>query len=282
MLLLFQDKDKKFLACENVPFKTQFIDMIALMRYNSWRIKDHSRLQTFSLKQLHDICYAIALTRHGEAFFKKIGKLSRESYMSIQDDHPKLIKQQMIVLTAGIDVERAYMQEKILDALEEGPLTCSVFMFPSYKFVRKDLVFEPTADGKLAFEKDNGCELDLHTMLLTGDGVDRKGKHYLEFQYSLDDIKNGDRGVLRFAVEPNTVAECVIFKDAYKLADWPSYEELKMLHKDENFRACENRIRDPSRLQTCALKQLRDICYTIALTRQAEAFFKQRGDLGRE
>ncbi|CAN6866478.1 unnamed protein product, partial [Brassica oleracea var. botrytis] len=25
-----------------------------------------------------------------------------------------------------------------------------------------------------------------------------------------------------------------------KLADWPSYEELKMLHKDENFCACEN------------------------------------------
>ena len=46
----------------------------------------------------------------------------------------------MTVLTAGIDVERAYMQEKILDALEEGPLTCSVFMFPSYKFVRKDVI----------------------------------------------------------------------------------------------------------------------------------------------
>ena len=96
MLLLFQDKDKKFLACENVPFKTQFIDMIALMRYNSWRIKDHSRLQTFSLKQLHDICYAIALTRHGEAFFKKIGKLSRESYMSIQDVSNKALDDRLV------------------------------------------------------------------------------------------------------------------------------------------------------------------------------------------
>ena len=44
------------------------------------------------------------------------------------------------------------------------------------------------------------------------DGVDRKGKHYLEFQDSLGDIKNGDRGFLMFAFEPNTVAECVLFK----------------------------------------------------------------------
>ncbi|KAF2536714.1 hypothetical protein F2Q68_00023177 [Brassica cretica] len=40
-----------------------------------------------------------------------------------------------------------------------------------------------------------------------GDGVDRKEKHYLEFQDSLGDIKNGDIGFLRFAVEPITVAE---------------------------------------------------------------------------
>lgn len=63
------------------------------------------------------------------------------------------------------------------------------------------MIFEPTADEKLAFEKDNEC-----------DGVDRKGKHYLEFQDSLGDIKNGDRGFLMFAFEPNTVAECVLFK----------------------------------------------------------------------
>ena len=47
---------------------------------------------------------------------------------------------------------------------------------------------------------------------ILGDGVDRKEKHYLEFQDSLGDIKNGDIGFLRFAVEPITVVECVLFK----------------------------------------------------------------------
>ncbi|CAF2357707.1 unnamed protein product, partial [Brassica napus] len=78
-------------------------------------------------------------------------------------------------------------------------------MFPSYKSVRKDLIFEPTADEKLAFEKDNEC-----------DGVDRKGKHYLEFQDSLGDIKNGDRGFLMFAFEPNTVADFFSFRKGEK------------------------------------------------------------------
>ncbi|CAN7069298.1 unnamed protein product [Brassica rapa subsp. trilocularis] len=42
------------------------------------------------------------------------------------------------------------------------------------------------------------------------------------------------------------------------------------------------RVNDPSRLQTSSLKQIRDIYYEIALARQAEAFFKKRGDLGKE
>lgn len=61
------------------------IERIALMRHNSWRIKDPSKLQNCSLKQLHDICYTIALTRHAEAFFKKHGRLARDKYLSIQD-----------------------------------------------------------------------------------------------------------------------------------------------------------------------------------------------------
>ncbi|KAH0907798.1 hypothetical protein HID58_039625 [Brassica napus] len=99
-------------------------------------------------------------------------------------------------------------------------------MFPSYKSVRKDLIFEPTADEKLAFEKDNECKLDLHMIniyycvhFILGDRVDRKGKHYLEFQDSLCDIKNGDRDFLRFAFEPNTVAECVLFKKLERNVD---------------------------------------------------------------
>ncbi|KAL0888461.1 hypothetical protein Bca101_012444 [Brassica carinata] len=286
------------------------IERIALMRHNSWRIKDPSKLQNCSLKQLHDICYTIALTRHAEAFFKKHGRLARDKYLSIQDvvnkavaaglidrdwtlsdldrlvsivkdegfirdkecpltnsrevkaaksdsdsddistfpccqdphcpfalsperktsesgdssdsgssesdgPKPKLEVPQMNCLHSWYRSSREDMSEFILGALKEGPLTCSVFMFPSYKSVRKDVIFEPTPDEKVAFEMDNGFGLDLHTMLLTGDGVDRRGKHYLEFQDSLGDIENGDRGFIRFAVMPSTVSECVIFKNVY-------------------------------------------------------------------
>ncbi|KAF8096501.1 hypothetical protein N665_0307s0030 [Sinapis alba] len=253
------------------------------MRYNSWRIKDPSLLQRCALKQLRDICYAIALTRQAEAFFKQSGRLAREAYLSIQDVLNKAVDNGLVlrdytiteieplvkvlhqegfildtdcpltysmngtpsegsvdsdsetvhpfkapqikVLTVGEDVEDGSMHFKILDELDEWPLTCSVLMFPSYKSKSKkrDEIYEPTTTEyeayKMKMDKGIDCGLDLHTMLLTGDGIDRHGTHYLEFQDSLGDVGIGDRGFVRFAVEPNTVTECVLFKNFYNHDD---------------------------------------------------------------
>lgn len=267
--------DQRFSACENVQFRTQLLQRIKLMRYNSWRIRDPSRLQTCALKQLRDICYAIALTRQAEAFFKQNGDLGREEYLSVQEVLYKAVDRGLVfndftlsemerlalelqrkgfildtdcpltyslkrsptssdsttgpvrvfkapqikVVTVGEDCPEEWMAETILGELEEEPITCSVRMFPSYKNKSKKLldIYEPTEEELAAYElaRDEGKpqKLDLHTMLLSGDGVDRYGKHYLEFQDSLGDVGNGDRGYIRFAVKPNTVNECVFFKN---------------------------------------------------------------------
>ncbi|CAF2357726.1 unnamed protein product [Brassica napus] len=77
-------------------------------------------------------------------------------------------------------------------------------------------IYKPTEDEfaayKLAKDKGKPCKLDFHTMLLTGDGIDRYGDQYPECQDCLGDIDIGDRGYIRFAVKPNTVTEFVYFK----------------------------------------------------------------------
>ncbi|CAN6866470.1 hypothetical protein Bca4012_046813 [Brassica carinata] len=271
-------RDENFLACKNVSFRKLLLDRIGLMKYNSWRVNDPSRLQTSSLKQIRDICYAIALARQAEAFFKKRGDLGKEEHLSIQHILNKgvdyglvsrdytllelgtLVKilqrdgfildtdcpltcslagtpsasdnscstkdpirvfeaPQIKVMTAGEEVPEEWMVEEMLAELDGGPLTFSLPMFPSYKTKSKKLddIYKPTEDEfaayKLAKDKGKPCKLDFHTMLLTGDGIDRYGDQYLECQDCLGDIDIGDRGYVRFAVKPNTVTEFVSFKN---------------------------------------------------------------------
>ncbi|CAF2357647.1 hypothetical protein BRARA_J02560 [Brassica rapa] len=88
-------------------------------------------------------------------------------------------------------------------------------------------------------------------------------------------------------------------KDLYKLAGWPSYDELLNLHEDQRFLSADIdadlkdfllkriklmvyfswRILNQRILQICLLLQEENICYAIALTRQFEAYLKLKGRL---
>lgn len=104
------------------------------MKYNSWRVNDPSRLQTSSLKQIRDICYAIALARQAEAFFKKRGDLGKEEHLSIQHILNKgvdygLVSRDYTLLELGTLVKILQRDGFILDT--DCPLTYSLAGTPS-------------------------------------------------------------------------------------------------------------------------------------------------------
>ncbi|CAH8312745.1 unnamed protein product [Eruca vesicaria subsp. sativa] len=117
------------------------------------------------------------------------------------------------VLLVEDDVKVESMLPLILAELEDGPLACLVLMYPSYSSKSKkiDHLYKPTSAEFEAYEEDRindvDCAIELHTIFLLGDGVDRYGRHYLEFQDSLGDIDIGDRGFIRVAAELNYVQE---------------------------------------------------------------------------
>lgn len=132
----------------------------------------------------------------------------------------------MKVIEEEYHIPDEFVAPEVLKHLKSAPVTCSVLLFPSYeKNLNRDIIYEPTTDEINAYKEDKhkGRNLDVHVMLCTGSGVDRRGKEYFEFQNSTGDVNAVDFGYVKFAQNPNTIIEYVVLKD-YRAGDLSHFD----------------------------------------------------------
>lgn len=132
----------------------------------------------------------------------------------------------MKVIEEEYHIPDEFVAPEVLKQLKSAPVTCSVLLFPSYeKNLNRDIIYEPTTDEINAYKEDKhkGRNLDVHVMLCTGSGVDRRGKEYFEFQNSTGDVNAVDFGYVKFAQNPNTIIEYVVLKD-YRARDLSHFD----------------------------------------------------------
>ncbi|CAA7039008.1 unnamed protein product [Microthlaspi erraticum] len=95
---------------------------------------------------------------------------------------------------------------------DESPVTASIIWFNSYAENNPGGVdiYKPTDEEWRAYRvRPSSRSKMVHTMLLTGSGVDENGVPYWEFMDDKGNVGNGDRGFLRIIQYPGIIIEYV-------------------------------------------------------------------------